>query len=47
MEVLNARFWLISFQDLMIEVIFESVSFLSREPVREAPHKTLRDFLRH
>lgn len=46
-SALKPRLWLISFQDLMIEVLFQSVSFLSREPVREAPHKTLRDFLRH
>ncbi|OWV77665.1 hypothetical protein ATY77_29760 [Rhizobium sp. R634] len=46
-SALKPRLWLISFHDLMIEVIFVSVSFLSREQVREPPHKTLISFLRH
>ncbi|MFS2180394.1 hypothetical protein ACCC98_31295 [Rhizobium pisi] len=49
-KALNPRLWLISFHDLTIEVIFGSVSFLSREPAHQSPHKTLLDFaasLRH
>ena len=38
---LNPRFWLISFNDVTIEVLFETVSLVSRDTKGGSPHTTL------
>jgi hypothetical protein len=40
-KALNQRLWLISFNDLMVEVLFETVSFIIRDTERDSPHRTL------
>ncbi|OCI96433.1 hypothetical protein A6U86_34205 [Rhizobium sp. AC27/96] len=42
-KALNPRFWLVSFNDVMVEVLFETVSLLSRDTERRPPHRTLID----
>ncbi|AIC26255.1 hypothetical protein IE4771_CH01104 [Rhizobium etli bv. mimosae str. IE4771] len=44
-NALNPRLWLISFNDLMVEVLFETVSFISCDTERESPHRTLMGVL--
>lgn len=44
-KALNPRFWLISFNDVMIEVLFETVSLLSRDTERRPLDRTLIDVL--
>lgn len=38
---LNPRFWLISFNDVTIEVLFETVSLISRDTKAGSPYSTL------
>lgn len=45
-QALNPRLWLISFNDVMIEVLFETVSVMSRDKAKGPPHKTLIGALR-
>jgi len=40
-KALNPRFWLISFNDLMIEVLFETVSLIHRDTEGGPQHRTL------
>ncbi|RUM02145.1 hypothetical protein [Rhizobium chutanense] len=42
-KVFNPRLWLISFQDITIEVLFETVSFISLDTERAVPQSTLID----
>lgn len=41
----NPRLWLISFHDIMIEVLFETVSFISLDTESALPHSTLTSVL--
>jgi hypothetical protein len=45
-EVLSPRLWLISFNDVTIEVLFETVSLVCRDPKRESQYVTLISALR-
>jgi hypothetical protein len=45
-KVLNPRLWLISFNDVMIEVLFETVSLISRDTEGGPQHLTLLRALR-
>ncbi|NKL33780.1 hypothetical protein [Rhizobium indicum] len=45
-KALNPRLWLISFNDVMIEVIFETVSLISQDAEGGPQHKTLIGALR-
>lgn len=38
---LNPRFWLISFNDIMVEVLFETVSLVRRNAEGGPPHRSL------
>ncbi|MBD8686406.1 hypothetical protein IFT56_18835 [Rhizobium sp. CFBP 13717] len=40
-KALKPRFWLISFNDITIEVLFETVSLVSRDAKGGSPHTTL------
>ncbi|NTF32942.1 hypothetical protein G6L88_12860 [Rhizobium skierniewicense] len=40
-KALNPRFWLISFNDITIEVLFETVSLVSRDAKSGSPRTTL------
>ena len=40
-QVLNPRFWIISFNDVMIEVLFETVSMIHHDTERCPPSRTL------
>lgn len=40
-KALSPRFWLISFNDLTIEILFNTVSLLSRDTEGGSQHKTL------
>ena len=40
-KALNPRFWLISFNDVMIEVLFETVSLIHRDAEGGPQHRTL------
>ncbi|KSV70703.1 hypothetical protein N182_05305 [Sinorhizobium sp. GL2] len=40
-KALNPRFWLISFNDVMIEVLFETVSLIRRDTEGGPQHRTL------
>ena len=40
-KAVNARLWLISFNDVMIEVLFETVSLVSRDRKGGPPNNTL------
>lgn len=40
-KLFDARFWIISFNDLAIEVVFESVSLIARDSTDQRPEKTL------
>ncbi|EJC82341.1 hypothetical protein Rleg4DRAFT_4050 [Rhizobium leguminosarum bv. trifolii WSM2297] len=44
-KVLNPRLWLISFNDVMIEVLFETVALISRDAEGGAQHTMLIDVL--
>lgn len=46
-SVLHARLWLISFNDLMIEVIFEAVTLVSHDNVYRSPHLALAGVVRN
>lgn len=46
-QALNPRLWLMSFNDVLIEVLFcETVSLISRDARGRAQHRTLIDVLR-
>ncbi|RVH23527.1 hypothetical protein CN211_32770 [Sinorhizobium meliloti] len=40
-KALNPRFWLVSFNDVMIEVLFETVSLISRDTEGGPQYRTL------
>lgn len=40
-KLFDARFWIISFNDLTVEVVFESVSLIARDLTDRRPEKTL------
>jgi hypothetical protein len=40
-KALDPRFWFISFNDVMIEVLFETVSLISRDAEGRPQHGTL------
>jgi len=40
-QVLGPRFWMISFRDVTIEILFETVAFISRDSEGGPQHKTL------
>ena len=44
-KILNPRFWIISFNDVTIEVLFRSVSYIGRATVDGPQYQTLRDML--
>lgn len=45
LKVLDPRFWLISFRDVTIEILFDTVSIVSRDTEGGSQHKTLMDVL--
>ena len=44
-KALHPRFWLISFNDVTVEILFESVSVVHREPKDRSPNATLIELL--
>jgi hypothetical protein len=44
-KVLDPRFWLISFHDVTIEILFDTVSVISHDAEGGSQHKTLIDVL--
>ncbi|MDF1635129.1 hypothetical protein [Mycoplana sp. MJR14] len=45
-KALNPRLWLMSFNDVMIEILFETVSLITHGPHGDPQHKTLVSVLR-
>ena len=43
----NARLWLISFNDVMIEVVFETVSLVSHDKIYRSPHVALSSVIKN